>query len=108
MPLSAAISIPLGAVAVVALLLALAHCQRKRTERCLFRLLLHVQAHFALESCYALSIMHARRPLCCCAQADRPVLQAGHPGRRCATQPLRGEQHLAISPMCMRYAVWNE
>lgn len=37
MPLSAAISIPIGAVVVVALLLALARCQRKRTERCVFR-----------------------------------------------------------------------
>lgn len=33
MPIGAAVGIPLGAVAMVALLLALAHWQRKRTER---------------------------------------------------------------------------
>ena len=85
MPLSAAISIPLGAVAVVALLLMLARWQRKRTERC------HCDVNTVSVSCRCLRMQ--ANASACCAQADRSVLQAIHPGLECATLPRRGEAH---------------
>ena len=129
MPLGAAVGIPLGAVATVAALLALAHWQRKRTERCGATFPFHHRClcraastsgrvAWCMTSPAGAFLKHAcictipyvecnyRRTMSFCMQADRGVLQAcvakyGH-----APQAGRGEvlnMHSPASfPACLR------